>query len=95
MIEPPLQVIDTILLDYNIGDVLLLVAVLGGVGLLLRRTEKLFGLHILSFGLLFLILPKGMLEPQAGSVFSNVAFYKFFGIALLVLAPVVYAVSSD
>lgn len=95
MIEPPLQVIDTFLLDYNLGDVLLLVAVLGAVGLLVRRTNKLFGLHVLAFGLLFLLLPQGMLDPSAGSVFSSAAMYKFVGIAMLALAPVVYAVSRE
>lgn len=86
-----MQVLDTFLLDFNIGDVLLPVVVLGGMVLLLQRTQKLFGLHILTFGLLFLLLPEGMLEPKASSIFAQAAFYKFFGLALLVLAPVVYA----
>lgn len=93
MLALPLQIVDNFLFNYNIGDVLLLVAVVGAIGILVQRSNKLFGIHLLTFGLLFVILPGNMLEPKAGSVFETVAMYKFAGLALLVMAPVIYAIS--
>ena len=91
MLALPLQIIDSFLFDYNIGDVLLLVVVVGALGILVKRSNKLFGIHLLTFGLLLLILPGSMLSPKPGSVLASVAMYKFTGLALLVLAPVIYS----
>ena len=88
----PLQVVDSLLLNYNVGDVLLLVTVLGAVGIFLQRSNKLLGLHLLSLGLLLLILPGNMFEPAAGSLLSTIEMYKFVGLGLIVVAPVIYAV---
>lgn len=88
----PLQVVDSFLLNYNVGDVLLLVTVLGAVGIFLQRSNKVLGLHLLSLGLLLLTLPANMFEPAAGSLLPSIAMYKFVGIGLLVVAPVIYAV---
>jgi energy-converting hydrogenase Eha subunit C len=90
---PPLQVVDSVLLNYNVGDVLLLVTVLGAVGIFLQRSNKVLSLHLVSLGLLFMILPAKMFEPAAGSLLSSIAMYKFVGIGLLVVAPVIFAVS--
>lgn len=92
MFTPPLQVIDSFLLNYNVGDVLLLVTVLGAVGIFLQRSNKMLGLHLLSLGLLFVILPGGMMEPKAGSLLPTIAMYKFVGIGLVAIAPVLYAI---
>jgi hypothetical protein len=40
-----------------------------------------------------MILPAKMFEPAAGSLLSSIAMYKFVGIGLLVVAPVIFAVS--
>jgi energy-converting hydrogenase Eha subunit C len=88
----PLQVVDSLLLNYNVGDVLLLVTVLGAVGIFLQRSNKLLGLHLLSLGLLLLILPGSMFEPAAGSLLATIEMYKFVGLGLIVVAPVIYAV---
>ena len=93
MLALPLQLVDSFLFNYNIGDALLLVVVLGAIGILAQRSNKLFGVHLLTFGLLFMILPGNMLEPKPNSVFDAVAMYKFVGLALLVLAPVVFSVA--
>lgn len=93
MLALPLQLVDGFLFNYNIGDVLLLVVVVGAIGTLVQRSNKLFGIHLLTFGLLFMVLPGSMFEPKGGSVFGTIAMYKFAGLALLVLAPVVFAVS--
>lgn len=93
MLALPLQLVDSFLFNYNIGDALLVVVVLGAIGILVQRSNKLFGIHLLTFGLLFMILPGNMLEPKPGSVFGSIAMYKFVGLTLLVLAPVIFAVS--
>lgn len=93
MLALPLQLVDGFLASYNIGDVLLLVVVLGAIGTIVQRSNKLFGIHLLTFGLLFMVLPVSMLEPEVGSVFGAKETYKFVGLALLVLAPVVFSVS--
>lgn len=89
----PLQVVDSFLLNYNVGDVLLLVTVLGAVGIFLQRSNKVLSLHLLSLGLLFLILPANMFEPAGGSLLGTIAMYKFVGLGLMVVAPVIFAVS--
>ena len=92
MLALPLQIVDSFLFNYNIGDVLLLVVALGAIGMLVQRSNKLFGIHLLTFGLLLMILPGNMLEPKPNSLLTSIAMYKFVGLALLVLAPVIYAV---
>jgi len=77
-----LQVIDNFLLQYNVGQALLLVfilAFLGGVVVL--RSRKALALQFVSFGLIFMLTPQSLLEAQ---------HWKFVGLALLVLGPVVY-----
>lgn len=91
MLAPPLQIIDNILLTFNVGDVLIGVVLLGMLGTLFRRSGKLFSLHLITFGLLFVVLPAGMLETQAASLLPSAEMYKFFGLGLLLLAPIVYS----
>jgi len=92
MLAPPLQVIDSFLLNYTIGDVLLLGFVLGAVGILPTRSLKMLGAHTVSIGALLLLLPASMMEPNAGSVLASSFAYKLVGLLLLALAPVLYAV---
>lgn len=91
MLEP-LQVIDSFLLNYNVGDALLLAFVLGFVGVLPKRSLKLLGGHTLLFGLILLLTPASLMTAQAGSFLGDAIQYKFFGLVLLVAAPVLYAV---
>jgi hypothetical protein len=90
-----LQVFNDFIAAYNTGDVLVLVAVLAALLALAQRSNQLFSLHLLTFGLLFMILPGNMLEPAASSLFSSIAMYKFFGLALLALAPIIYTISRQ
>jgi len=96
MLPPvPLQVFNDFIASYNLGDVLLLVVLLASLVAIVQRSNKMFSIHLLTFGLLFIVLPGNMLEPSTGSVFGTVAMYKFVGLALIVLAPVIYAVSRQ
>jgi len=95
MLAPPLQVIDSFLLNYTIGDVLLLGFVLGAVGILPTRSLKMLGAHTVSIGVLLLLIPASMMEPNAGSLLSSAFAYKLVGLVLLALAPILYAVGRQ
>lgn len=77
MFALPLQVIDNFLLQFNVGQALLFVFVLATLGVLPLKSRKLLGLHVLTFGLIFLLTPDS-LQPVE---------YKFFGVALLFVGP--------
>ncbi|PSP84749.1 hypothetical protein BRC83_04725 [Halobacteriales archaeon QS_1_68_17] len=81
MLALPLQVIDNFLIQYNIGQVLLLAFVLGALATLPLRSRKVLSLHVIVFGLLFLVTPQSLLEDL---------YFKFIGIALLVLGPMLF-----
>ena len=81
----PLQVIDSFLLNYEIGQVLLLVFVLGTLGLFPLGSKKLIGLHFAGFGLLFLLTPQAI----------NSKIYLFVGLALLVIGPMLFTISEE
>lgn len=82
----PLQVIDNFLLQYNVGQVLVLVFVLGFLGTLPLRSKTITGLHVASFGLLFMILPL--------SLMGNDVIYKLVGIGLIFIGPMVVVVGK-
>jgi|APHM01.1.fsa_nt_gi hypothetical protein len=92
MLAPPLQLIDSFLLNYTIGDVLLLGFVLGAVGILPTRSLKMLGAHTVSIGLLLVLIPASMMAPNAGSLLTSSFAYKLVGIVLMALAPILYAV---
>mgnify|MGYP000459971344 CR=1 FL=1 len=91
MFAPPLQAIDSFLLGYNVGDVLLLVTVLGVLGtLIVQRSLKMLSLHLISMGVMFVILPATMMVPAAQSFLPSMPAYKALGLVLMVIAPVLY-----
>ena len=81
MLALPLQVIDNFLLQYNVGQVLLAIFVLSALAALPLKSQRVYAMQFLGFGLLFLLSPQSMLAKP---------HWKFLGIALLVLAPMVY-----
>lgn len=81
----PIQVIDSFLLNYEIGQVLLLVFALGTLGLLALGSKKVLGLHFGAFGLLFLVTPQAI----------NSRIYLFLGLALLVIAPMLFTTADS
>ena len=81
----PLQVIDSFLLNYEIGQVLLLVLILGTLGLIPLGSRKVLGLHFTGFGLLFLLTPQAI----------NSKIYLFVGLSLLVLGPMLFTTGKD
>jgi uncharacterized membrane protein HdeD (DUF308 family) len=73
----PLQVVDNFLLNYNVGQALLLLYLLSMLAALPLRSMKVLGLNTVIFGLVFLLTPQS-LEPM---------HFKFLGIALLFVGP--------
>jgi len=93
MLTPPLQLIDSFLLNYNLGDVLLLAFVAGAVAILPKRSLRLLSVHTIAIGLGLIIVPTSAMEPSSGSVLGSAFQYTLFGIVLVVVAPVLYTVS--
>jgi hypothetical protein len=81
----PLQVIDSFLLNYEIGQVLLLAFVAGTVGLLPLGSRKVLGMHFVGFGLIFLMTPQAI----------NSKIYLFVGLSLIVLGPMLFTTADS
>jgi VIT1/CCC1 family predicted Fe2+/Mn2+ transporter len=79
-VTPPLQVIDSFLLKYNVGQVLLLAFVLTTVGTLPLKSRRLVALIVTTFGVIFLLTPVSLMPTH----------YLFLGIALVVVGPMLY-----
>ncbi len=97
MFAPPLQLIDTFLLQYNVGDALLFGFVLGLLGTLPLKSRKVMMLHTITFGALFLILPGSMLSVSASGahLLGSVLQYKMLGLGLIAVAPILYTTASQ
>lgn len=76
----PLQLVDSFLLDYHLGHVLLLVFVLAIAGSLPLKSQRVVGLNIIAFGAIFAMAPFTTMP----------AIYILLGLALLVIGPMVY-----
>lgn len=86
----PLQIVDSVLLKYNVGDVLLLLFALSVLAAIVLRSRKAFSAQAIAFGLILVITPGGALEPGDGSLFGSILQYKFFGLVLVLAGPVLY-----
>lgn len=74
----PLQLVDSFLLQYNVGQALLALFILTTLGALPLRSRKILGLNTVVFGLIFLLTPTPGLQP---------VHYQFLGIGLLFVGP--------
>ncbi|MFB6170300.1 MAG: hypothetical protein ABEJ06_04050 [Haloarculaceae archaeon] len=81
MFALPLQVIDNFLLNYNVGQAILLLFILSILGALPLKSGKVISLNAILFGFIFLVTP-GSLEP---------VHFKFLGVALLVVGAVLFS----
>lgn len=80
----PLDALDNFLLNYHVGHVLVLLFVFAVLGTL-PLSRKLFSLNLIAFGAIFLLTPSAAAPPP----------YKLFGIALIVLGPVLYTTFTE
>jgi hypothetical protein len=80
----PLQVIDSFLLNYNVGQALLLVFVLATVGTLPLKSRRIVAANVTIFGLVFVLTPQAITKTH----------YLFLGITLLVVGPVLWVTAE-
>lgn len=79
-----LQVLDNFLIQYNLGQALLLGYVMVMLGSAPLGSVRVLSLNTLAFGLIFLIAPVSMVPFP----------YKLLGGVMLVLAPMLYTLAS-
>lgn len=91
---PPLQTIDNILLQFNIGDIFLLVFGLTLIGALVVRSRKVLALQTALFGTIFVVTPTSALSVADSSLLSEPLAYKFLGLALVIAGPFLYATAK-
>lgn len=77
-------VADSILLNYNIGQILLLGFVLTTLGALPLKSQQVIGINTILFGVIFTVTPKSLMPN----------FYLFLGLTLIVIGPMVYATAD-
>lgn len=96
MLGTPLQLVDSFLLGYNVGDALLVVFVLGVLAIVPMKSWKVLTLHLLLFGLIFFLTPSSMLAVDAAGahLLGSALQYKLVGLGLLLVSPVLYATSG-
>lgn len=80
----PLQILDNFLIQYNVGQALLLGYVMVMLGSAPLQSVRLLALNTVLFGVLFLAAP-GSIVPFP---------YKLLGIGMIVVAPLLYTISS-
>jgi uncharacterized membrane protein HdeD (DUF308 family) len=76
--------VDSILLDYNIGQIMLVGFVLTTLGALPLKSQQVIGLNTILFGVIFILTPSTLMP----------SFYLFLGLTLIVVGPLVY-VTAD
>ncbi len=92
MFDVPLQVVDSFFLNYNVGDALLLIFVLGLLGTIPFKSRKVTMLHVITFGLLFIITPSSLfsVDPSGGHLLGSSFQYKLLGLILVIMGPIIY-----
>ena len=81
----PIQLIDSFLLDYNVGQALLLVFILATLGALPLKSAKVVALNTMAFGVIFLLTPQSLVPIH----------YLFLGIALVIIGPLLWTTARD
>lgn len=80
-----LQLLDDFLLNYEIGQAVLLLFILALPAGIIKQSWKITAINLMLFGVLFAIVP---------SIGGGSVYYAFLGIALLVVGPMVYVSGS-
>lgn len=81
----PLQLIDSFLLNYHVGHVLLLAFVVTTLGALPLKSQKAVAANVTVFGLLFLVMPFTLLPTV----------YVLLGVVLLLIGPLLWTTASE
>ena len=75
-----LQVVDRFLLNYNVGQALLLGFILITVAALPLRSQRVVAINTITFGLIFVLTPVALVPVH----------YLFLGIALMLVGSILY-----
>ena len=84
----PLPLIDDFLVNYHVGHALLLLFALSIVGVIPLGSRKIVSINAVLFGLLFLVIPGSMIG-------DNPFTYRFLGMALVIVAPLLYTTARE
>ena len=76
----PLQVLDSFLLNYNVGQALLLGFVVTTLGVIPLKSQRMVAANAVVFGLIFAMTPSSLVPVH----------YLFLGIVLLVVGPMLW-----
>jgi hypothetical protein len=79
MMDLALQLVDSFLLQYNVGQALLLLLIVSVLGALPLKSMKLVGLTLVTFGAIFVVTPASMAPIH----------YKFLGLGLIFVGPMI------
>jgi hypothetical protein len=80
----PLQVIDSFLLNYNVGQAILLGFVLTTLGAVPLKSQRIIAANAMLFGLIFALTPNSLVPVH----------YLFLGIVLLVVGPILWVTAG-
>lgn len=87
----PLPLIDDFLVQVTMGHALIALFLVSVVGVLPLGSRKVLSANVILFGLLFLLTPASLMsDASTVAVFP----YRFLGIALLVLAPILFTTAK-
>lgn len=88
----PLPLIDDFLIPVTLGHALVALFLVSVVGVFPLGSRKVLAANVSLFGLLFLLSPASLMAKGA---MVNVFPYRFLGIALLVLAPILFTTAKE
>lgn len=81
----PMQLLDDFLINYNLGQVILLLFVLALPVGYVMGSRKITAINLVLFGTLFIVVP---------SIGGGPSYYAFLGVALLVLGPLLFTTAK-
>ena len=81
----PMPLVDDFLINYNIGQVVLLLFILALPVGYVQGSRKITAINTALFGILFIIVP---------SIGGGPVHYAFLGVGLLVVGPLLYATAG-
>jgi hypothetical protein len=81
----PMQLLDDFLINYNLGQAILLLFVLALPAGYVMGSRKITAINLILFGTLFIVVP---------SIGGGPSHYAFLGVALLVLGPLLFTTAK-
>ncbi|WP_458209618.1 hypothetical protein [Haladaptatus sp. NG-SE-30] len=80
----PLPLVDDFLIKYNVGQAVFVLFALSLLGAIPLKSRKVLSLNAIMFGILFMLVVSMGAPPH----------FAYLGVALLVIAPLLYTTAS-